>query len=138
MSRTSAEHLLVWFLRLTGVMLLSAAAAVVLPFAWMSALGDALGLGPLPDAPLVGYLTRSVSALYACLGAGCWFLACDVQRYLPLLRFSVPVTMVFGATLIAIDLASAMPNWWTWTEGVFLAAWTIALGWLARCAGRGV
>ena len=41
--------------------------------------------------PLVEYLTRSVSALYVSMGASYWFMSYDVRRYLPLLRFTVPV-----------------------------------------------
>jgi hypothetical protein len=56
----------------------------------------------------------------------------DVRRYLPLIRASVPVTLVFSLTLFAVDVASEMPAWWTWFEGPFLLAWTATLWWLAR------
>ena len=34
----------------------------------MAACHEAMGLGPFPDAPIVEYLARSVSAYYAMLG----------------------------------------------------------------------
>ena len=132
---TSPERMLIWFLRLTAVLLLSAAAAVVMPYAWKNAAHQWLGLGPLADQPTVAYLTRSLPALYACLGAGYWYVSRDVKRYLPLLRFSVPVTLVFGVTLVVIDVANEMPMWWTLIEGPFLLGWTFLLWWLVRRCG---
>lgn len=128
----SPEKALVWFLRLTAVMLLAAAGAIVMPQAWMAAINDGLGLEPLPTSPLVSYLTRSLSALYAALGACYWYVSTDLRRYLPLIRASVPVTLLFSLTLFAVDVMSEMPAWWTWFEGPFLLAWTATLWWLAR------
>src|SRR5688572_1278882 len=116
---------LVRFMRLTAVLLLAAAIAVVLPYGWLDAAHQGLGLGVLPEQPTVLYLARSLSVLYACLGACYWYASRDVRRYLPLLRFSMPVTLVFTATLIGIDLVSEMPVWWTVAEGAFLAVWTL-------------
>lgn len=126
------EKALIWFLRLTAVILLAAAGAVVMPQAWMSAINDSLGLASLQNSPLEGYLTRSLSALYAALGACYWYVTIDLRRYLPLIRASVYVTLLFSVTMIAIDVLVAMPGWWTWFEGPFLLAWTAALWWLAR------
>lgn len=128
---TPAERRLIWFLRITAAMLLCAAPAVVLPSAWMRAIAAWLGLD-MPEAPLVEYLTRSVSALYALLGASCWFMAYDVKRYLPLLRFAVPLTLAFDVTVIAIDLWIPMPTAWIVGEATSVLAWTIALWRLTR------
>ena len=122
-----AEQSLIWFLRITAMMLLTAAGAVVMPHAWMAAIHAWLGLGALPELPLVGYLTRSVSALYASLGAVSWFLSRDVRSYLPLLGFVVQLNFVFGAALVAIDVAVGMPIWWMASEGAFLLGWTLVL-----------
>jgi hypothetical protein len=129
---TSPENALIWFLRLSAVMLVAAAGAVVMPRTWMSAINDAIGLDPLPALPLVEYLTRSLSALYAALGACYWYVSLDLDRYLPLIRASVPVTLIFSVTLFAIDMLVELPAWWTWFEGPFLLAWTAALWWLTR------
>lgn len=129
---TVSEQYLILFLRVTAALLVPAVGAVVMPYPWMNALHEGLGLGTLPELPLVAYLTRSLSALYVMLAAWCWFLSNDVRRYLPLLRFSVPVTMAFGATLIAIDVLVAMPTWWTLGEAMFMPAWTLTLWQLVR------
>ena len=124
----SPEQSLIWFLRITGsLMLLAAALAVVMPHAWMSYLHTCLGLHELPALPIVEYLTRSLSALYVAVGAWCWFVSRDVRRYLPLLRFSIPVTFAFAVTLSAIDVAAGMPIAWTAVEAPFVLGWAAAL-----------
>jgi hypothetical protein len=65
---TRNERILVWLLRVTGVIMLTALGAVVMPFGWMNSIHQQLGLGALPNVPIVGYLTRSISALYALHG----------------------------------------------------------------------
>ena len=128
----SPERALIWFLRLTALTLLSALFAVVMPYEWMNDIHRWLGLSDLPDLPMVGYLTRSLSALYALLGVICWFVASDVRRYLPLLRLTVPLTFFFGAALCAIDVLVEMPHLWTLTETFFALVWTSVLWWLVR------
>ena len=124
------ERLLVWFLRATAITLLFAAPAVLLPHAWMDTVHRELGLGGLPDSPMVGYLTRSISALYAAIGLCFWHVASDVGRYLPLLRLTVPVTITFSIVLVAVDFASEMPGIWTFVEAFFLVSWCVANAWL--------
>lgn len=129
---TPAERHLIWFIRASAIMFLCAAPAVVMPTAWMAAIYEAMDLGAFPDVPLMQYMTRSLSALYAMFGASYWYMSCDVRRYLPLLRFSVPVTIAFTVAVIALDVCIPMP--WTWTvgEAASLSAWTVALWWLVR------
>jgi hypothetical protein len=129
---SAPERHLQWFLRATALMFLSAAIAVFLPYSWMNAISEWQELGELPRSPLVEYLTRSMSALYAVMGSSYWFLSCDVRRYLPLLRFTVPVTAVFDVAVIALDLWIPMPLTWTIGEAVSIVGWTAALWWLLR------
>ena len=81
-----AEKWMIVLLRLTAVVLLTALFPAVMPFAWMDATHQWLGLGKLPDAPIVGYLTRSLSALYAVHGVLVLYLSLDVRRFLPVIR----------------------------------------------------
>ncbi len=126
------ERHLIWFLRLTAVGFIAAAPAVVMPTAWMRVISHWLGLGELPALPLVEYLTRSVSALYATLGASYCYMSRDVRRYLPLLRFTIPVTLVFDVTVIVLDVLIPMPTQWIVAEGLSITGWTLALWWLVR------
>ena len=61
--------------------MLTALGAVVMPFEWMNSIHRQVGLGELPHVPIVGYLTRSISGLYALHGALLLFLAGDVRRH---------------------------------------------------------
>jgi hypothetical protein len=132
---TSAERHLVWFLRLSAVLLGCAAPFVFVPMAWMRPIAVWLGL-ELPDLTLLEYLVRSISLVYAILGTFCWAMSRDVPRYLPLLRFTAFATLVFDAVLIGVDVTIPMPALWTITEAISLTTWTVALLWLVRRANR--
>jgi hypothetical protein len=112
-----SERILVWLLRAGGAVMLTALGAVVMPFDWMNSIHQRLGLGELPRAPIVGYLTRSVSALYALHGALLIFLAHDIRRYRLVVRFLAVAGVVFGALVLGIDYSVGMPVGWTAQEG---------------------
>ena len=91
-----------------------------------------LGLGNLPGLPIVGYLTRSLAALYALRGALVLFISFDVARYAALITFMAVTTIVFGFALVAIDVAAGMPWFWFLVEGPVIAAiWAVIL-WLQK------
>jgi hypothetical protein len=113
---------LVAVLRFFGAIDSLALLAVFLPHSWMSAAHSYLGLGILPDAPIVGYLTRSISALYALHGAMILFVSFDVPRYWHLIRLLALAALVHGAIMLGIDLAVGMPWYWTLIEGPGFAA----------------
>jgi hypothetical protein len=124
------ERMLVWLLRLGGAVMLTALGAVVMPSDWMNVIHRQAGLGDLPNVPIVGYLTRSISALYALHGALLVFLAGDVRRFLPVVRFLTVAGVVFGAVMLAIDGAVGMPLPWTVGEGPFVVALSAVILWL--------
>lgn len=124
------ERILIWLLRLGGAVMLTALGAVVMPFDWMNAIHRQAGLGDLPNVPIVGYLTRSISAFYALHGALLVFLARDVRRFLPVVRFLAVAGLVFGAVMLAIDCAVGMPQPWTVGEGPFVVALSAVILWL--------
>src|SRR4051794_162037 len=95
-------------LAVEGAVLLLALPAAFLPTDWMDAVHRAMGLGELPRAPLVEYLTRSVSALYASCGLAILFLLTDLPRYLPLVRLIAWLHVVVGAGLAVLDVAVGM------------------------------
>ena len=118
-------------MRVLGLIVLTSLFAVVMPTAWMDATNQWLGLGELPDLPIVGYLTRSLSAMYAMHGALLVFLSFNVRRYATVLRFLAGVGVLFGATMLALDLAVGMPWWWTLSEGPFVIPANAVVFWLA-------
>jgi hypothetical protein len=124
------ERILVWLLRLGGVVMLTALAAVVMPHEWMNAIHRQAGLGVVPHVPIVGYLTRSLSAFYALHGALLIFLARDVRRYLPVIQFLAAAAAVFGAVMLGLDFAVGMPLLWTIAEGPFVLLLGVVILWL--------
>jgi hypothetical protein len=131
----SPEKSLVWFLRLSAVMFLAATPFVFVPTAWMDAIAQSYGLASLPDLPLMGYLTRHLSALYACMGASYWYISTDLRRFMPLVRFTVPLTFLQALVIVGIDIAVAMPLSWIVGEAISMFVWTLILWWLVRRCG---
>jgi hypothetical protein len=123
----SPERILVWLLRASGAMTLTALGAVFMPNDWMNLIHQRLGMGELPHIPIVGYLTRSVSALYALHGALLIFVSLDVRRYLPVVRFLGVAGVVMGVLLFGLDRAVGMPVPWTNGEGPFVVAISVVL-----------
>jgi hypothetical protein len=76
----------------------------------------------MPEGPLVGYLARSASALYALHGALVLFRSFDVLRYWSLITFLAALAVLHGAVMLWVDLAEGMPVWWTAIEGLGFAA----------------
>jgi hypothetical protein len=108
-------------LRCWGCLDLLALVAVVAPTAWLAWGHEWAGLGPFSEAPVVGYLARSASALYVLHGALILFISTDVRRYGPLISFLAAGSIVHGMVIIGIDWAVGMPAWWTRVEGAAFA-----------------
>jgi hypothetical protein len=126
------ETLLVFLLRFDAVLVLLALGPAVMPFAWMQAIHESLGLGQLPAAPLMGYLTRSLSLMYATHGALELFLSRDIRRYLPLVRFVAMLGVLFGLSMTALDIAVGMPLFWIMSEGPVIFLLFSVMLWLTR------
>ena len=103
------EKLLVLLLRLDALLLLTALVPSMMPFAWMQEIHQFLGMGELPEGPLIGYLTRSLSMLYAMHGAVIFFVSRDVRRFLPIVKFMVALGVFFGLWMTGLDIVVGMP-----------------------------
>ena len=114
---TRADKALVVLLRIVGVGASFALLAVFMPVSWMAATHHWLGLGEMPTGPVVEYLARSVSALYAVYGALCLVVAADLGRYRPLVRFLGMAFALMSVVFLGVDLAAGMPWWWSASEG---------------------
>ncbi|MGH7135175.1 MAG: hypothetical protein ACREHD_05500 [Pirellulales bacterium] len=124
------ERQLQLLLRALGLFDLLAFAAVLMPDEWMASTHARLGMGDFPRAPVVDYLTRSASLMYAQHGAVFLFLSGDVRRFRPLIRFMASIAMVSGVIMLAIDLLAGIPLFWTVIEGpgyIFLASLVLML-----------
>lgn len=104
-------------LRATGGLDLLAIVAVMMPLEWMDAAHRWASLGTIPREPIVGYLARSASAMYALHGAIVVFISFDVVRYERLIRFMAWAALVHGVVMFGIDAAQQMPLYWRYGEG---------------------
>jgi hypothetical protein len=134
------DRILVWLLRISGAMTLSALVAVFMPYEWMNLIHQRLGMGELPHVPIVGYLARSVSAFYALHGALLVFVSLDVHRYLPIVRFLAWAGVAMGLILFGVDRAVGMPSQWANQEGPFVVVISVVilvLAWrVSACAPK--
>jgi hypothetical protein len=117
-----ASRRLALVLRGFGCLDLIALLVVAMPEHWIDVAHQWSGLGHLPHEPIVGYLARSASALYAIHGAMVIYISFDVGRYAGLIRFMAWAAVVHGAVILAIDLAQHMPAYWRYGEGPSFAA----------------
>jgi hypothetical protein len=120
MVMTRQDRLLVLILRFTGILMLLAVPAIFMPFAWMQAVHSWLGMGELPETPIVSYLARSTSALYVGFGAIWLFLAQDVARYRAMIRFQGVLSLLLGVSLLIADFQAHMPLAWVVSEEGFI------------------
>jgi len=112
-----ADRILAWFLRLVGLVDLSAAVAVVMPRSFMAAIHWRLGLGEFPTGAIIGYLARSASLFCVLTGALLIYAAADVARNRQWIAWMARCGLAAGVVLLGIDLAEGLPWWWTCTEG---------------------
>jgi hypothetical protein len=102
----------------------------------MATLHAWLGLGEMPHAPLVEYLTRSLSLLYASWAPVLWLSARDVRRYRTLIEVMGWTRAALGVSLFALDLAVGMPWFWLASEGPVIFALSLVVVALARRVQR--
>ncbi len=127
------DRFLILFLRIVGTVSGSAALCAVMPLRAMDTVHRALGMGPLPNGPVVEYLARSTSAFYALLGALLWIISLDLPRYRPLVLLIGLAFVALGALLLWTDIKAELPWFWQIAEGPFDAFFGVILFW----AGRG-
>ena len=104
---------------------------VCVPHAWMDGIHQWLGLGKLPDTPIVGYLARSTSAFYALLGGLLWVLSFGPRQHSVVLRYLGVAITLFGVTLFVIDWQAGLPLWWRFWEGPIVCAFGIVILYLS-------
>lgn len=117
-----------WILRVVGALSMLAIVAVFMPLSWMASVHEFLGLRKMPEGPIVEYLARSLSALYALLGCWIFYLSGRVPTQLGFVRLFGVLFTIFGMVLWWIGVKSAMPITWVLLEGppaILLGLWII-------------
>ena len=110
------QKIVSWILRTIGFFGMLAIGAVLMPFSWMLSIHEYLGLGTMPQEPIVEYLARSLSAFYAIVGVIFWYVSFRVPQYWDFVRMVAILFVVFGAVLWWVDVKSQMPLLWTVQE----------------------
>src|SRR5262245_20503990 len=126
-STSNPEQLLRFLLRLFGSASLSALIFVFAPYSWMDQIHAQLGMGSLPHEPVVGYLARSTSALYALVGGLFWRLSFDLKRYRAVSMHLGYSVITLGAILLYVDWLEGMPLLWKLGEGPFVIAFGVVI-----------
>lgn len=101
-----------WVLRLVGAVEFLAFGAVVLPQHRMASLHAEMGLGEMPESPVVDSVMWQVSFTYGLHGVALWIIAADVRRYRPLVILTAIGYLVAAPVFFVIDLHNGMP--WSW------------------------
>lgn len=120
-----------------ATVLLLAALFAVLPGEWYSRIHRLLGLGEFPDQPVAWYLARSASALYAFHGLLVAGIALRPERAPWMVVALGAGNILFGLSMVGIDISAGMPWWWTLAEGPGIAAFGAVLIILNRLANEG-
>ena len=97
--------------------MLLATFAAFMPTEWMAGTHEWLGLGDFPASPLVEYLTRSISVLYAIHGGLLLLVSTDIIRFGPVIRYLGITTTIIGGALLCIDIYAGLPTFWVIFEG---------------------
>jgi hypothetical protein len=106
------QRLLVWLLRLAGAVEILAFVAVVMPRSWMEISHAWLGLGQMPDGPVLMFMIRQASYTYGVHGLSLWLIASDVKRFHAFVMFNAIAFLLATPVFLLIDLTSGMPWWW--------------------------
>jgi hypothetical protein len=131
LARNRYERALIVLMRLSGILLMTAIVPAVMPFEWMQVIHRWLGLGELPRLPIIGYLTRSLSAMYAMHGAVTYFVSLDIRRFRPVVQLLAALAIVFGVFMVLMDWYVQMPLYWLLSEGPFVMLLGGLFLWLA-------
>lgn len=109
----TSQRLIAWLLRLAGSFEILALVAVVMPRSWMEVSHSWLGMGVMPDGPLIMFMIRQASYTYGMHGLSLWILSSDVIRFRPLIIFNGIAFLLAGPVFFVIDYTTGMPWYWT-------------------------
>jgi hypothetical protein len=112
----TSRQFLAWFLRLAGAVEIFAFIAVFMPRSWMEVSHDWLGMGEMPDGPVLMFLIRQASYVYGFHGVSLLFLASDVVKFRKLIILNGISFLLAGPVFFWIDWTAGMPWWWTLSD----------------------
>jgi len=126
------QRISAFLLRLSGSVEILAFIAVVMPRSWMEIAHTWLGLGEMPNGPIIMFMIRQASYTYGIHGISLWVIASDVERFRLLVILNGIAFLVAAPVFFLIDHTSGMPLWWTLGDAFGCAGFGAALLWLSR------
>jgi hypothetical protein len=126
------EQLQRWLLLLSGATEILAFVAVIMPRSWMEAGHNWIGLGEMPQGPLLMFMIRQASYVYGMHGVSLCVLATDVRRFRPLIILNGISFLLAAGVFFWIDYSSGMPWFWTLSDAFACGFFGAALLWLNR------
>src|SRR5258705_7590942 len=126
----NAERWLKALLFLFGLPAAFAIVPFLMPAKWMAAVHEWLGMGVLPDKPIVDYLARYASAFSAFYGFLLLLLMRDVRRYAPVITFQAIAIIVLSGLGAIFAWRAGMPAWWIIADVVSCWSYCGGMLWL--------
>lgn len=102
----------------------------LMPMSWMAAVHEWIGMGVLPDKPIVDYLARYASAMSALYGFLLLLLMTNVRRYAPVITLQAIAIIVFSGVGVIFAWRAGMPSWWIIMDVVSCWGFCGAMLWL--------
>ena len=131
-SMNNAERWLKLLLFLFGLPAVLAFVPFVMPFHWMVSVHEWIGMGALPDKPIVDYLARYSSGFSAFYGMLLLLLMTDVRRYAPIITFQAIAIIVLSGVSAIFAWRAGMPHWWIIGDVGSCWAYAIAVLWVQK------
>jgi hypothetical protein len=123
----NSRRLLAWLLRVAGAFELLAFFAVIMPRSWMEVSHSWLGLGVMPDGPLIMFMIRQASFTYGMHGVSLLVLSSDVVRFRALVILNGIAYLFAGPIFFLIDWTTGMPWWWTLIDSLGCGSTGVAI-----------
>ena len=100
------------FLRIIAIVQMLTFAVVLMPVAWIASWHAWLGLGVMPDDPVLRYVIRGAAFAQGGVGVLVWVIATDVVRYRPLVITTAAISLFAAPAYYFIDATAGMPRFW--------------------------
>lgn len=126
----NSQRIQAWLLRLSGAVEMLAFLAVVMPRSWMEIAHAWIGLGAMPDGPIIMFMIRQASYTYGVHGLSLWVIASNVERFRTLVIFNGFAYLLAAPVFFLIDYTAGMPFWWTLGDLLGCGGFGAALLWL--------
>jgi len=130
--KMNEELLQKWILRIAGAFEILAFISVVMPRAWMEAGHTWLGMGPMPDGPVLMFMIRQASYTYGMHGISLLVISTDLRRFRPLLILNGISYALAGVVFAWIDHSAGMPWFWTVGDALGCGLFGLAVLWFSR------